>query len=97
MTDVQAHLTDIINEHTPSGAEGHVSCWCSVDFLDSFAAHAAHVAAVLQAEFDILPKGELREETVDFVETNNWPLTSADSGRKIPHSRLVSGWKRAEK
>lgn len=34
---------DIINKHTPSGAEGNVRCWCDQRF-DSFREHAEHVA-----------------------------------------------------
>lgn len=57
-------LADVIDKHTPSGAEGHVTCWCGEQF-SSFREHAEHVAAAWRdactirtvEELDALPFG----------------------------------------
>ncbi len=48
-------LADIIYQHTPSGAEGNVWCWCGRGF-GSFREHAEHVALmVTDADLMVLP------------------------------------------
>jgi hypothetical protein len=72
MTDVQAHLTDIITKHREELNEEGI-CICGWHQRGNDPNYPAHVAAVLLAEFDVLPKGELTEERAEFIQTNNWP------------------------
>lgn len=97
MNDAQAHLTNILAEHRFIPGDLLDGCRCGWEGV-MLAAHDKHVAAVLLAEFDVLPKGELTEERAEFIQTNNWPpiLTGQHAlkpPKQVPYARLVSGWK----
>lgn len=59
-------LADVLDKHTPSGAEGMVNCWCE-QWFDTFREHAEHQAAVWREvcmirtveQLDALPEGSV--------------------------------------
>ena len=51
-------LREVVDKHTPSGAEGMVTCWCD-QWFDTFSEHAEHVAAEWRAACTIRTPAEL--------------------------------------
>lgn len=84
MSEAQKRMSKTVLDHTPSGAEGHVTCWCGNRFA-SFADHSDHVAAAIDKALGGLTREEMEGMRV------------GDDPRLEPYreSRWVSGWTEA--
>lgn len=72
-------LAAVVDKHTPSGAEGHVQCWCGEQF-HAFREHADHVADAWREactirtveELDALPQFAVVRDRVGTIWENCW-------------------------
>ncbi len=75
MGDLQARIAEIIDDHSSSGAEGQVDCWCDERFL-TYADHAAHVAGVLTEQLGLREEHYRSAACPDDQDWDRWRVVT---------------------
>ena len=79
MSGLVERIAAAVNRHTPSGADGCVTCWCGERF-DTFDEQAAHVAEAIVEELGL-------------TEDDRWCSRFTEGNRRrIRMHRFMSKW-----